>query len=56
MPVKLSGETFLYPIIGDPITFVKSPQRLTAMFVELWFIEVCGHGARFPMSNFRLGN
>jgi shikimate dehydrogenase len=27
---KLSGETLLYPIIGDPIAFVKSPQRLTA--------------------------
>jgi shikimate dehydrogenase len=29
---KLSGETSLYPIIGDPIIFVKSPQRLTAAF------------------------
>jgi len=29
---RLSGETLLYPIIGDPIIFVKSPQRLTAMF------------------------
>ena len=29
---KLSGETLLYPIIGDPIIFVKSPQRLTAEF------------------------
>jgi shikimate dehydrogenase len=29
---KLSGETSLYPIIGDPILFVKSPQRLTAEF------------------------
>jgi len=28
----LSGETLLYPIIGDPITFVKSPQRLTSEF------------------------
>lgn len=28
----LSGETLLYPILGDPITFVKSPQRLTAEF------------------------
>jgi Shikimate dehydrogenase substrate binding domain len=28
---KLSGETLLYPIIGDPIIFVKS-QRLTAEF------------------------
>jgi shikimate dehydrogenase len=29
---NLSGETLLYPIIGDPITFVKSPQRLSAEF------------------------
>ena len=28
----LNGETLLYPIIGDPIMFVKSPQRLTAEF------------------------
>ncbi len=30
----LSGETQLYPILGDPIGFVKSPQRLTAKFAE----------------------
>jgi hypothetical protein len=24
--------------------------------LNCWFIEVCGHGARFPMSNFRLAN
>ncbi|MES2460727.1 MAG: hypothetical protein V4671_09085 [Armatimonadota bacterium] len=30
----LSGETLLYPIIGDPILFVKSPQELTAKFRE----------------------
>ncbi|MFC6644586.1 shikimate dehydrogenase family protein [Granulicella cerasi] len=30
----LSGETLLYPILGDPISFVKSPQRLTAKFAE----------------------
>jgi shikimate dehydrogenase len=29
---RLSGETLLYPIIGDPIIFAKSPQRLTAEF------------------------
>jgi shikimate dehydrogenase len=28
----LSGETRLFPIIGDPIIFVKSPQRLTSGF------------------------
>ena len=31
---SLSGETQLYPILGDPISFVKSPQRLTAKFAE----------------------
>ncbi|SEC42289.1 shikimate dehydrogenase family protein [Terriglobus roseus] len=31
---SLSGETHLYPILGDPIGFVKSPQRLTAKFAE----------------------
>jgi shikimate dehydrogenase len=29
---SLSGETRLYPILGDPITAVKSPQRLTCGF------------------------
>src|SRR3954462_2249145 len=28
----LSGETRLFPILGDPIAFVKSPLRLTAGF------------------------
>lgn len=41
---KLNGETMLYPIIGDPIIFVKSPQRLTAEF------EARGHnGICVPM-------
>jgi shikimate dehydrogenase len=35
----LSGETRLFPILGDPIAFVKSPQRLTAGF------EARGHNA-----------
>ncbi len=44
MPGKLSGETLLYPIVGDPIVFVKSPQRLTAAF------EARGHnGVCVPM-------
>jgi shikimate dehydrogenase len=38
---KLSGETCLYPIIGDPISFVKSPQRLTAKFEELGHNGIC---------------
>jgi shikimate dehydrogenase len=38
---KLSGETLLYPIIGDPILFVKSPQRLTAKFEERQHNSIC---------------
>ena len=37
----LSGETMLYPILGDPINFVKSPQRLTAKFAERGHNGVC---------------
>jgi shikimate dehydrogenase len=41
---SLSGETRLFPIIGDPIIFVKSPQRLTSGF------EARGHnGICVPM-------
>ena len=29
---RLSGETRLFPIIGDPIIYAKSPQRLTSGF------------------------
>lgn len=44
MPDKLNGETRLFPIIGDPIRFVQSPQRLTAGF------EARGHnGLCIPM-------
>lgn len=32
MPDKLDGATRLFPIIGDPIRFVKSPQQLTRGF------------------------
>jgi shikimate dehydrogenase len=40
----LNGETRLYPIIGDPIIYAKSPERLTASFAA------CGHnGACVPM-------
>jgi shikimate dehydrogenase len=31
----------LYPILGDPINFVKSPQRLTAKFAERGHNGVC---------------
>jgi shikimate dehydrogenase len=37
----LSGETRLYPILGDPIRFVKSPQRLTAAFAARGHNGVC---------------
>ncbi|MFM0730578.1 shikimate dehydrogenase [Paraburkholderia sediminicola] len=44
MPEKLDGATRLFPIIGDPIKFVKSPQRLTRGF------ESRGHnGLCLPM-------
>ena len=28
----LSGETLLYPIIGDPVNYAQSPVRLTSTF------------------------
>jgi len=37
----LSGETQLYPIIGDPIVFVKSPQRMTAWFAARGHNGIC---------------
>ncbi|WP_217465621.1 shikimate dehydrogenase family protein [Burkholderia lata] len=40
----LSGETRLFPIIGDPIRFVKSPQRLTSGFEARGYNGIC-----FPM-------
>ena len=39
MQQKLDGATRLFPIIGDPIKFVKSPQQLTLGF------EARGHNA-----------
>src|ERR1700694_3041041 len=38
---NLSGETRLFPILGDPIAFVKSPQRLTAGFDVRGYNAVC---------------
>lgn len=38
---KLNGETRLYPIIGDPIRYVKSPERLTRGFVARGHNGVC---------------
>ena len=37
----LSGETRLFPIIGDPIVFVKSPQQLTGGFAARGHNGVC---------------
>ncbi len=41
MPEGLSGETRLFPIIGDPIAFVQSPRRLTASFAARGHDAVC---------------
>jgi shikimate dehydrogenase len=38
---QLSGATRLFPIIGDPITYVESPVRLTRTFEELGYNGVC---------------
>jgi shikimate dehydrogenase len=38
---KLSGETTLYPIIGDPISFVKSPLRMTSEFQRRGHNGIC---------------
>jgi shikimate dehydrogenase len=38
---RLSGATRLFPIIGDPIIFVKSPQRLTSGFAARGHDGVC---------------
>jgi shikimate dehydrogenase len=37
----INGETYLYPIIGDPIIYVESPQRLTAQFEALRHNGIC---------------
>jgi len=37
----LSGATRLFPIIGDPIKYVESPQRLTRTFAERGYNGVC---------------
>ena len=38
---RLSGETRLFPIIGDPITYVKSPERLTGGFAARGHNGIC---------------
>ena len=37
----LSGETRLFPIIGDPIIYVKSPERLTSGFAQRGHNGIC---------------
>jgi shikimate dehydrogenase len=37
----LNGETRLFPIIGDPIIYVRSPQRLTAGFAARSHNGIC---------------
>lgn len=41
MPEKLDGATRLFPIIGDPIKFVKSPQQLTFGFEARDYNGLC---------------
>ena len=41
MMEQLNGETSLYPIIGDPIIYVESPQRLTEAFVQKGHNGIC---------------
>lgn len=38
---SLNGETRLYPIIGDPIVYVKSPERLTRGFEARGHNGIC---------------
>ncbi len=41
MPEVINGDTRLFPIIGDPIKYVKSPERLTAGFAARGHNGVC---------------
>jgi shikimate dehydrogenase len=41
MAHHLNGATRLFPIIGDPIKYVESPQRLTRTFGERSYNGVC---------------
>ena len=38
---RLNGETCLFPIIGDPILYVKSPERLTSGFAARGHNGIC---------------
>ena len=41
MLARLNGETRLYPIIGAPIVYVKSPERLTSGFAARGYNGIC---------------
>jgi shikimate dehydrogenase len=41
MDINLSGESRVFPIIGEPIKFVKSPQSLTASFGAKGHSGIC---------------
>ena len=41
MLTQLNGETQLFPIIGDPIRYVKSPERLTRSFAAREYNGIC---------------
>ena len=41
MSDHLNGATRLFPIIGDPIKYVESPQRLTRTFGERGYNGIC---------------
>ena len=38
---SLNGETQLFPIIGDPVVYVKSPERLTSGFAARGYNGIC---------------
>jgi shikimate dehydrogenase len=38
---KLNGETRLFPIIGDPIIYMKSPERLSSGFAARGDNGIC---------------
>jgi shikimate dehydrogenase len=38
---QLSGETRLFPIIGDPIAYVESPDRFSRTLAEREFVGLC---------------
>jgi shikimate dehydrogenase len=41
VPDQLNGATRLYPIIGDPVTYVESPARLSRTFAQRGHNGLC---------------